>query len=92
MAASDQAENASGPITGSNATLPKVMLSPVNASKTKHVAVIQCTKRSKALKRTMLMPERPDLMRTMPRIRKKISSKTIMPSIAIVPIHGSNIS
>ena len=55
-------------------TLPKVMLSPDSARMTKQVAVIQCTKRSKALKRTMLTPERPDWIRTMPRTRKKMIS------------------
>ena len=35
----------------------------------KQVAVIQCTKRSNALKRTMVRPERPASIRTMPRIR-----------------------
>ena len=44
---------ASGPISGSSSGLPKVMLSPEIARMMKQVAVIQCTKRSNALKRTM---------------------------------------
>ena len=39
------------------------------ASTTKQVAVIQCTKRSNALKRTIMRPERPFSIFTMPRIR-----------------------
>ena len=35
----------------------------------KQVAVIQCTKRSKALKRTITLPERPASSRTIPRNR-----------------------
>ena len=69
FAASDHDENALGPISGSSTSLPKVMLRPDSARMMKQVAVIQCTKRSKALKRTMLRPERPDSIRTMPRIR-----------------------
>ena len=47
------------PISGSSSGLPKVMLSPEIARTMKHVAVIQCTKRSNALKRTIMRPERP---------------------------------
>src|ERR1700757_1997805 len=60
LAASDQDENALGPIKGNSATLPKVTFSPVSAMRMKQVAVIQCTKRSKALKRTILTPDRPE--------------------------------
>jgi hypothetical protein len=44
------------------------MLSPVMPRITKQVAVIQCTKRSKALNRTIVRPARPASSRTMPRI------------------------
>src|SRR5271163_2104192 len=60
FAASDHDENALGPISGSSVYLPNVMLSPVRPRMIKQVAVIQCTKRSKALKRTICTPERPD--------------------------------
>src|SRR5277367_3395315 len=60
FAASDHDENVFGPINGNSAYLPNVMLSPVSPRMTKQVAVIQCTKRSKALKRTIFTPERPD--------------------------------
>ena len=42
-----------GAHNGSNSGLPNVMLRPVMARMIKQVAVIQWTKRSKALKRTM---------------------------------------
>src|ERR1700746_747413 len=60
FAANDQDENALGPISGSKVCLPNVMLRPDSAMMMKQVAVIQCTKRSNALKRTILTPERPD--------------------------------
>ena len=44
---------ASGPISGSSSGRPNVMLRPEIARMMKQVAVIQCTKRSNALKRTM---------------------------------------
>src|SRR5205807_2478417 len=66
LAANDHDENALGPTRGSSVSLPKTMLRPDSARIMKQVAVIQCTERSKALKRTMLTPERPDSMRTMP--------------------------
>ena len=52
---------ASGPISGSSSCLPNVMLRPDKASMMKQVAVIQCTKRSNALKRTTRAPGPPDL-------------------------------
>ena len=67
FAHSDQAVKASGLISGSSSALPKVMLSPERARTTKQVAVIQCTNRSSALKRTIVRPERPLSIRTMPR-------------------------
>ncbi len=51
--------NASGRISGSSSGRPKVMLRPVIARTMKQVAVIQWTKRSNALKRTIVRPERP---------------------------------
>src|SRR5712672_1271424 len=60
LAANDHDENALGPISGSSVSLPKVMLRPDSARMIKQVAVVQWTKRSNALKRTILMPERPD--------------------------------
>ena len=53
------AVNASGPISGSSSDLPNVMLRPESASMMKQVAVIQCTNRSNALKRTIVRPDRP---------------------------------
>ena len=45
------------------------MFNPEIARMMKQVAVIQCTKRSNAVKRTMVRPERPLSSRTMPRLR-----------------------
>jgi len=55
-----------GPNKGQQQRLAK---RPERASRMKQVAVIQCTKRSAALKRRMVCPERPLSMRTMPRNR-----------------------
>ena len=52
--------------------LPMIIITPVmplSASTMKQVAVIQCTNRSNALNRTMVRPERPDSILTMPRTR-----------------------
>ena len=56
FAHSDQVLKASGPIQGSSNARPKVMLRPVMPSTMKVEAASQCTKRSKALKRTMVRP------------------------------------
>ena len=45
-----------GPSSGNSSGLPNVMLSPEIARMMKQVAVIQCTKRSNALKRTKRAP------------------------------------
>ena len=54
--------------------MPKVMLRPESARMMKQVAVIQCTMRSNALKRTSVRPDRPPSIRTMPRNRKNTTS------------------
>ena len=69
LPACDQAVNASGLISGSSSFRPNVMFKPVMARMTKQVAVIQWMKRSKALNRTIVRPDRPASSRTMPRIR-----------------------
>ena len=56
---------------------------------TKQVAVIQCTKRSKALNRTMVRPERPASIRTMPRTDRTATSSASMPRMAMPPIQCS---
>src|SRR4029078_13345438 len=69
LAHSDHVVKASDPTVEANNGLPKVTLRPVMARMMKQVAVIQWTKRSNALKRTILRPERPLLSITMPRHR-----------------------
>ena len=66
-----------------------MMFSPEIARMMKQVAVTQCTKRSNALKRTMVRPERPRSMRIMPRVRKKPTISSNMPRIEMAPIHRS---
>src|ERR1700687_5989435 len=53
----DQPVKPFGPSKGCSSFLPSVRLSPVMPKMTKQVADIQCTKRSKALNRTMVRPE-----------------------------------
>src|SRR5439155_7337695 len=65
----DQMVKVSGPTRGSSSSLPKVILRPDSARITKQLAVIQCTNRSNALKRTRVRPDRPASIRTMPRMR-----------------------
>ena len=56
LAACENAQNASGPISGKSRILPKVMFRPVRPRTTKETAVSQCENRSKALKRGDLLP------------------------------------
>ncbi len=58
-----------GPDSGSSTILPKVMFNPVRPRRTKDAAVSQCENRSKALKRTIFLPERPADIRIRPRIK-----------------------
>src|SRR6516165_10295843 len=58
FAHSDHAVKLSAPISGSSSGRPKVMLRPVKPRMIKQTAVIQCTKRSSQLKRTILHREK----------------------------------
>ena len=62
-----KALKASGPMSGSSRSFPKVIFSPVKARTTKDTAVSQCEKRSKALKRDTFLPARPAEIRICPR-------------------------
>jgi hypothetical protein len=66
LAASENALNASWPISGISSFLPYVMLRPVRPKTMKETAVSQCTNRSNALNRGILRPDRPAEMRIGP--------------------------
>ena len=53
-------------MTGRKTIFPNVMLSPVRPRRTKDTAVNQCEKRSKGVKRSIFLPERPAEIRTRP--------------------------
>jgi hypothetical protein len=59
LGASENALNASWPISGISSFLPYVMLRPVRPKTMKETAVSQCTNRSNALNRGILRPDRP---------------------------------
>ena len=69
LAPSENVLKASGPISGNSSSFPKVMLSPVKPSSTKHVAVSQWENRSNELNRSTLMPERPAEIRSRPTMK-----------------------